>query len=177
MKSIYFFLALLIPLINFGQSTSCTIDEDGNNFENAEFGLDLKYIANDFDIAEGTSMEIEKIIPTIVNNIGVADIFIYEDDNGQPGNLITSFDDVTPTSQTLVSNNFNLPWYEVELDLPTSITLEGLTGGSKYWIGLTTTVGSGGGSNNFWEIKTNGTTAFTHTSIDQGATWTISPSG
>ncbi|SDX30347.1 hypothetical protein SAMN05216556_1241, partial [Aequorivita viscosa] len=85
MKSIYFFLALLIPLINFGQSTSCTIDEDGNNFENAEFGLDLKYIANDFDIAEGTSMEIEKIIPTIVNNIGVADIFIYEDDNGQPG--------------------------------------------------------------------------------------------
>ncbi|SHK08757.1 GEVED domain-containing protein, partial [Aequorivita viscosa] len=95
----------------------------------------------------------------------------------QPGNLITSFDDVTPTSQTLVSNNFNLPWYEVVLDLPTSITLEGLTGGSKYWIGLTTTVGSGGGSNNFWEIKTNGTTAFTHTSIDQGATWTISPSG
>jgi len=120
----------------------CEIVEAGNDFENAEYGLNQKYIANDFDIAAGATMEIETVIPTIVNNIEVADIFIYEDDNGQPGALITSFQDVEPISQTQVSDYFNMPWYEVELELPTSLTLEGGAGGSKYWLGLFVTMGS-----------------------------------
>ncbi|SDX56068.1 hypothetical protein SAMN05216556_1473, partial [Aequorivita viscosa] len=177
MKSIYLFLALTVPILSFGQSTPCSIDNSGNNFENAEFGLDIKYIANDFDVVEGTVLEIEKVKPTIVNNIGTADIFIYEDNNGKPGTLITSFQSVAPTSQTLVNNKFGLPWYEVELTLPSTVSLIGYTGGSKYWLGLIVTMGSDAGSANFWEVKTNGSTVFTHSSVDQGTSWTPSPSG
>ncbi len=175
MKLIYLILALTIPLVGFGQSTSCNIDYPGNDFENAEFGLHLKHIANDFDIAEGSIMTIEKIIPTIVNNISSADIFFYEDNNGQPGAVITSFAGVVPTSQTQVSSNYNLPWYEVELDLPSTVSFEGLTGGSKYWVGMIVSLGTDA-SSNFWEVRSNGPNAIMYSSLDQGATWTPNPS-
>ena len=176
MKLVYLYLALAFPFLGFGQSTPCSIVHPGNDFENAEFGLHTKYIANDFDIAEGETMTINKIVPTIVNNIDTATIFIYEDDNGQPGNVITSFTEVAPISQTQVSSNFNLPWYEVELELPSPVILEGLPGGSKYWLGLIVAYGTDATSN-FWEVKSNGTTAVMHSSLDQGATWTANPSG
>ncbi|WP_339700571.1 GEVED domain-containing protein [uncultured Marixanthomonas sp.] len=176
MKLFYLIFALALPFLGFGQQTQCEIDYSGNNFENAEFGLHVKYIANDFDIAEGTTMTIEKIIPTIVNNIATADIFIYEDNNGQPGNIVTTFNNVVPSSQTQVSSNFNLPWYEVELDFPTPLTLVGATGGSKYWVGLIVAFGTDA-SSNFWEVKSNGSTDVMHTSLDQGVTWTPSSSG
>src|SRR5690606_9726526 len=86
------------------------------------------------------------------------------------------FDDVTPLSQTQVSSNFNLPWYKVELELPSAVTLEGGADGTKYWVGLFVTQGASGANLNFWEVKTNGTTAFTHTSEDQGVTWIPSQS-
>ncbi|WP_347374081.1 GEVED domain-containing protein [Aequorivita sp. Q41] len=176
MKRFYLFLALLIPILSIGQATQCTIEEPGNNFENGEFGLHLKHIANDFDVPEGTTMSIEKIIPNIINNISTADITFYEDDNGQPGAIITSFTAIVPTSQTQVSSNFGLPWYEVELDLPTAVALEGLAGGSKYWVGIIVAIGTDAGSN-FWEVKSNGTTVAMHSSLDGGATWTPSASG
>src|SRR5690606_178971 len=97
--------------------------------------------------------------------------------NGSPGTLITSFSNVVPISQTQVSSNFSLPWYEVELELPTSVTLEGGEDGTKYWVGIITTMGTDGATANFWEIQTNSNTSeVLYYSIDEGSTWTPSPS-
>jgi hypothetical protein len=176
MKQVYLTLLFFYSLLGNGQ-TVCNISYSSNNFENAELGLNIKYIANDFDVAAGVTLEIEKFIPTIVNNITTANIFIYEDNNGQPGQLITSFEDVVPNSQTQVSSNFNLPWYEVELELPEVVSLEGGADGTKYWVGLFVTMGTDGHNFNFWEVKTNGTNELLHYSVDQGDTWTASTSG
>src|SRR5690606_18065616 len=105
---------LLTPILGYGQ-IECEINFPGNNFENAEYGLNQKIVANDFDVPSNVTLNVEKIIPTIVNNITDANIYFYEDNNGSPGTLITSFSNVVPISQTQVSSNFSLPWYEVEL--------------------------------------------------------------
>ncbi len=176
MKLLYQSLLFLIPILGYGQ-TECELNFPSNNFENAEYGLNQKIIANDFDVASDVTLNVEKILPTIVNNITDANIYFYEDNNGMPGTLITSFSNVVPVSQTQVSSNFSLPWYEVELELPASVSLEGGENGTKYWVGIITTMGTDGASANFWEIQTNvDYTEILHYSSDGGTTWTPSPS-
>lgn len=90
-------------------------------------------IANDFDVPEGETIEISKFIPTLINYATNADIYFYENNNGVPGTLITSFLDVAADDINLLGNTeYNNPIYEATYLLDETVEL---TSG-KYWVGI-----------------------------------------
>ena len=120
-------------------------------------------VANDFDLPEGGTYTITRIVPHFVRSSYGSDVFIYEDNYGIPGTQIASFANVQYVSQTEVSTMSDYPVYEVVIDLPAPLEL---TGG-KYWVAT-----NAQGPLIYWEATTNVTTRTSYTSINEGTTWT-----
>lgn len=143
---------------------NCETVYPSNNFEfglpNSQFTL----LANDFDIPEGGApVKITQIVPNFIKYSYGADIKLYKDNNGVPGDLITSFENVTYTSQTEIGEQGGNKVYEVVIDLPNAVEVSS----GKYWVVL-----NAQGPLISWESKSTITTKNSQTSSDGGQTWT-----
>lgn len=108
-------------------------------------------IANDFDVLSNTNFFVTHLTPNIIGEISTIDVEFYEDNAGEPGEVIFSFNDL-PVSQTFIGENFDLNFYETEISFPQAVELSGGTNGSKFWVGLK----GAEPANNiiYWETKT-----------------------
>jgi len=113
--------------------------------------------ADDFVVAEGTRFEMSKvkliIIKTLNPQIPEFDVrFLEVKGNGQPGNVITAVNNITPASMKFL-NDFGsgLGEYEVDLYFPQPVVFNE---GSYYMNPVATTQD---GSQVFWNVTTEGT--------------------
>lgn len=113
--------------------------------------------ADDFVVAEGTSFEMSKvkliIIKKLNSQIPEFDVrFLEVKGNGQPGNVITAVNNITPASMKFL-NDFGsgLGEYEVDLYFPQPVVFNE---GSYYMNPVAT---SQDGSQVFWNVTTEGT--------------------
>lgn len=149
-------------------ATTCNLTYPSNNFENGINNSNFNLVANDFDVPAGQTMKITQIIPNLVRNSFGASVTFYKDNNGKPGEQIATYPDLTYASQTQIGTGFSgYPVFEVVMNLPTALEV---TSG-KYWVAI-----NAQGPLIFWESKSNGTTAPSHTSTN-GTIWTASPTG
>ena len=140
----------------------CEVAYPSNDFENWLPNSQFEILANDFDIPQGSTAVVTQIVPNFVRYSYGTDIYIYEDQNGIPGSLITSFTNVQYASQTEIGQCSGGTVYEVVMDLPTPLEL---TGG-KYWIVL-----NAQGPLVSWESTSDVTTEVAYTTPDNGQTW------
>lgn len=142
----------------------CEVDYPGNN--EYLIGIVSPIAASDFELPEGTVSKVTKIEANIVRAMftASANLYFYEDNNGAPGELITSFQSIPYESQTESGTIGGFPVYKCVWELPQSIELEG----GKYWLGLNI-----GGPLISWETTStisNSTTL--HTTFNSGSSWT-----
>lgn len=139
----------------------CEINYPGNGF--GLLPISNPIVANDFDIPQGSNALLVQITANIARAAysSSANIYFYEDNNGVPGALITSFLNTPYTSQTEVGS-VGYPVFECVFDLPTPLSLsEG-----KYWLGLNV-----GGPLISWESTSNVSTEVSYTSFSSGESW------
>lgn len=144
-------------------SSSCIIDYPGNNFENWMPVSNFDVVANDFVVPAGKTLKIDKVSPHLVRFSYGATVSFYKDNNGKPGELITSFETPAIESQNVIGDTSDGTAYETVIKLPQVLEL---TSG-KYWVALNMQ-----GPLISWETKSslsNGTTAFT---TANGQDWT-----
>jgi len=143
------------------QDFAFSLDDGTGNLQTLLF-------ADDFEIDAGTTMSVEKVTYRIFNNIGIATtIAIYKDEGGLPGDLVNTFSNVAPDSQTIVGNNYGFDAYDVEFTLPSAVELDS----GVYWVAIQVTQGSDGGTN-YWIISDDGVHTPGHYTADGGITWT-----
>ena len=152
--------------VNFDcEISECEIDYPIANMDD---GLLFGYLANDFDVEAGTILSLTQVVPTLINKIGSATITFYDNNNGQPGTVITSFENVLPTSQPQIgSTSFGWDVFDAVLELPNTVEFsEG-----KYWISLDI-IAETPGDYVFWSANSTVTNDITYNSADGGVTWT-----
>lgn len=130
--------------------------------------------ADDFVIANGTSMSVDKVTLRMINNVNqITTLSFYEDAGGQPAATpLETFTNLTPDSQTVVGNNFGFDFYDVVVSLPTAVELDEGT----YWIAFKNSIGTDGGTS-YWAITNSGIGAPGKYSTDDGGTWTTNTNG
>src|SRR5690554_4013141 len=149
-----------------GGGTACEQDfafslDDGTG------NLQTLLFADDFEIEAGTTMSVEKVTYRVFNNIGEATtITIYEDDGGLPGNIVDTFSNVAPDSQTVIGNNFGFDAYDIVFTLPTVVELDS----GIYWAAIQVTEGTDQATN-YWIISNEGVQTPGQYSADGGVTW------
>lgn len=118
----------------------CSQSNPSNGFE--WFGSnsdDLQLVATDIDVNSGEVFYLEQIITNFVAVDGISnvDVFIWDDNNGFPGNVI-GFELITPSSQPIIGTNPLNGWnvYETTLDVAIPFALQGGDNGTKYWVQL-----------------------------------------
>src|SRR5690554_3302941 len=148
-----------------GGGTACEQDfafslDDGTG------NLQTLLFADDFEIDSGTTMSVEKVTFRVFNNIGEATtLTIYEDDGGLPGNIVDTFSNVTPDSQTVIGSNFGFDAYDIVFTLPTVVELDS----GIYWAAIQVTEGTDLATN-YWVISNEGVHTPGQYSPDGGVT-------
>jgi hypothetical protein len=158
-----------------GSGSGCNVEYVGT-MQDGIGNLQTLQIANDFPVAAMTQMTIQQVTLRIFADIGTGSIYIYRDNAGTPGTLEGDALNVTPTSKTFVANVFGYNVYDVVFDLPTPIVVTTGVSEELFWVGLTTTAGSEGGSN-FWEAADVNTNGLAMVSTDGGITWAANSFG
>jgi len=120
-----------------GENINCGESFLSNNYE--QLLNTFNGSANDFDVEPNTTFELLKFTPTLESNVSQVHIQIFTNNetDGGPGNLVRSFNNISPSTSTLVhidpvyGNNF----YKMEFNLPPTY-LPGGENGQKYWIAI-----------------------------------------
>ena len=141
----------------------CGENNDSNAFENGKSCTKSlnRIVANDFMVNSGETLILETIVVNVFIgatgsgvNASIADIYYYNDDNGEPGAVIGGEFSTFINSQFVVGSNFGFDVWQIELDV-VDRSFHGAGGANKtYWIGLSFEATDG--SNLFWENATVG---------------------
>lgn len=142
----------------------CEVNYAGNNENSLDVSTPI--LSSDFEILTETSANVTQIVANIERAAftSSANIYLYEDNEGQPGALIRSFEDVAYASQTEVGTIGGSPVYECAWDLPEVVELES----GKYWLGLNI-----GGPLIRWETTSNINNSEIYSTYNSGASWEV----
>lgn len=136
-RTIFTFLLLSAATFSFGQQCAFgTTSDQTSGAENISTGGIYEYTAAaDFDIPFGTVFTTNQITFNLTK--GDADILflnvtLREEENGMPGDAITAFTELVPTSQTFIYDipDVDMGCYLVTVDLPTPVVF----GKGKYFV-------------------------------------------
>lgn len=139
-----------------GSITYCEYNQPGNSFESGRISMHDVYTnvnqsADDFDVPANSCMVLSQVISNhmSVNNLSSVNIYIYDDNAGNPNNLIASYIGVSYTFNN-IGSAFGLTVREITAYLPQDLELCGGPTGTKYWISVTCATGSF----SYWEFQT-----------------------
>ena len=177
-------------IYEYGQTEDYTLyvtHGDEQCFFSYEGGLDNivgdlqnKQIANDFVLsAQGTgNIYATHLEVHIFGNVSTADIYFYTENDGTPGSLLQTIEDLAPESQNFVANVFGVNVYKVVWEFPEPVFI-GEEGPEIHtaWFGLTTTPGSEGVPNYMEAVDDWGAGSVAYYSEDGGNTWLPDPNG
>jgi hypothetical protein len=149
----------------------CFIEYAGN-LSNGIGNLQTSMVANDFMVDANSTFALKKVKLRIFGNISTGSIYFYQDGGDMPGQYINHFTNLIPTEQNFVEEAFGYNVYEVTFNLPTVQNFTAGASNTKFWIGLTTTVGSENVIN-YWEVSTTTNYSLAYSSADTGASWNI----
>lgn len=153
-KKLFTTLLLAGTLLSFAQET-CNfgpVSDTTGMGENISSGGMYEYVgAADFDVPFGTSFAAGSVTINILkgaaglNHVNLA--FLNEEE-GLPGSVIQSFDNLIPTSQVLAYNieEGDLDTYTITVNLPAAVVL----GAGKYFLRAAANGGDANGA--WWEI-------------------------
>ena len=150
------------------QQDPCSLTGVSNNFEDGKNCTQNlgRIVANDVIAYDGglgqdyLTLEVillNAFIGEVGSGINAAfvDVYIYEDNNGSPGGLVTSQLGFIPNSQVVVGANFGFDIWELTLDIADVELVDLFFGdGTTYWIGIS--IEATDGSEVFWENSTTG---------------------
>lgn len=113
--------------------------------------------ANDIDVAANSDFTINRITFNMEQGLGpestsglTFDVYLFENNGGVPGTLVTQQLDIVPFSIQPAS----IGGFDVVIDLPTTVTLSNSTSTlKKYWLGLGTDIvpnGDNMGTASYW---------------------------
>lgn len=153
-KKLFTALLLATTLFSFAQEPCAfgTGSDVSGVGENASTGGDYEYAgAADFDVPFGTVFTTTQITVNFLKgpaNLQYVNLSFREASEGLPGDLIQSFDNLMPTSQTLAYDMDDpyLDAYQITIDLPSEVVLQK----GKYFLQLAAAAGDEGGA--WWEI-------------------------
>lgn len=142
----------------------CEVNYPGNSTNSVNIVSGIT--ASDFEIPSGSSGNLTQISANIVRAAFTAgaNINIYKDNGGVPGELIKAFENVPYTSQTDAGTIGGFPVFNCVLDLPETVELES----GKYWLGLNV-----GGPLISWETTDQITNSPIYTTFNNGSTWEL----
>jgi len=127
--------------------------EETTNGSNITMGGDYEYsIASDFDVPFGKILSVSQLKFNVLKNnpnVNLVKVNILESFEGKPGDIIESFVNLVPISQTLMYSTVlpDLTCYEIVVNFPTSFDLPK----GKYYIEIQAS--STNGESVFWEIN------------------------
>lgn len=168
-------------------STYSNYGQGGVNFRNYSYENTLIYniAANDLQIESGNDFTLESInLNALIyngcyeDNVEYLDIYIYEDNDGQPGSLLASQLAVVPVSMVYIRNYFSWNLFDVKLDIDDILLASDPLELKTYWIGASLKLdGIGSCSENaLWQGSDLTLGNSTYQSSDDGVTWSSSGS-
>jgi len=160
---------------NYGTEADCSQSNPSNAFENGRgFNAGNGWtVATDIMVPMGSDMSLSQLTVYAFNNVGAtilsADIVIFDDDAGLPGNVISA-ETIAPTSETYVGTNFGFDLDALVFD----ITIGDLAGDvgldTWYWVAIQVTCSDGGPA--YWENSTASAVGLPQ-AFNDGGGWTI----
>src|SRR5262245_17003844 len=131
MKKIFTLLLLSAATYSFGQQCAFgTTSDQSTGAENISTGGIYEYTcAADFDIPFGTVFTTNQITFNLTKGdaeILFLNVTLREEHQGKPGDVITAFTELVPTSQTFIYDipEVDMGCYAVTVDLPTPVVFE-----------------------------------------------------
>lgn len=116
-----------------------------------------RIVAHDITVSAGEDMVLEGLEVHVISEdneiVDYADVYIYEDNNGTPGNVVAMFSEIEPVSQDHVGVNGAYNLHNVKFDLPSTLLLGNENSDTSYWIGISAQTEND--YNLFWEYKQN----------------------
>ncbi|QTV05268.1 T9SS-dependent choice-of-anchor J family protein [Faecalibacter bovis] len=137
---------------------TCEQGNPSNNIENGQGSISAAEIAHDFQIEENTQFTLNSIKINVLTSTGLnsATVKVYSDNNGVPGDVLTTFTGV-PSTRVNVGSTSGFDSSTYTFNLPEALPLEG---GNTYWVGLTGAVYASG-TNGYFESSTIMNTLYT----------------
>ena len=157
MKKNLIFLMMLSGVMSFSQNCVYGVSSDtSGNGENITTGGTYEYTsASDFDVEFGKILTVNNVKFNALK--GTADLtyvnlYFYKDNQGKPGDLIKSFENVVPASQTFKYTLEDNSAYEINVNLPSTFDLPK----GKYYLSVKARPGDSTSAS--WEINDQETT-------------------
>lgn len=156
-------------LIVSASPNACEIGSDGT-LERIEENLQEYIIADDFYVEGGHLLRINQIELNLFSAVNRVDVFLYDDNDGNPGTEIKSFENIAPSSMIAQGEYDGHTLYSTVIDIPKT-ELVGDDQGRTYWIGFKARENTEV-DGNFLEKASSGSLSPARYSEDGGETWT-----
>ncbi|MNK31414.1 hypothetical protein D3C87_498500 [compost metagenome] len=157
MKKNLIFLMMLSGVMSFSQNCGYGVSTDNTaNGENITTGGNYEYTsASDFDVEFGKILTVNNVKFNALKgsaDLTYVNLYFYKDNAGRPGDLIKSFENVVPASQTFKYALEGNSAYEINVNLPTTFDLPK----GKYYLSVKAKPGDATSAS--WEINNQETT-------------------
>lgn len=142
MKKIIYFLLITYSVLYSSQTNLCSYVNNPPGANYRDFYKDPSIFAVDFTIPASTIISLQSAEFDVMfkshGDINQAVIYIYEDNNEQPGALINSYP--LSVTSTLISNTNTFEWRKVNISLQTLTPLTSSNMPRKVWFGFKLTI-------------------------------------
>lgn len=157
MKKNLIFLMMLSGVMSFSQNCGYGVSSDTSGIgENITTGGTYEYTsASDFDVEFGKILTVNNVKFNSLKgsaDLSYVNLYFYKDNAGKPGELVKSFENVVPASQTFKYTLEDNSAYEINVDLPSTFDLPK----GKYYLSVKAKPGDSTPAS--WEINNQETT-------------------
>lgn len=172
-----------VRIIGDMELDGCNLGTVGNFEDGQSFSKSLNHIvAQDIIVPADQYMMLNKInLNAIIGKTGSGvnaanvDIYVYEDDGGIPGDLVTMVENIVPILQTDVTEESDYQFWDIELDFDV-IELAGQEGEETvYWIGASLETTDSSDALWEWYSDTSAAVVGHGLAYNDGAGFTVQP--
>ena len=120
-------------------SGDCIKGTESDGVENGHANISSSLIANDFKVEANKSFNLSRLHFDFLlqDEPESANITIYEDNNGQPGNVVKSFENLESSGLEYFDSGIGpFQLVRTNFDLPSSVELNGNEAGQTFWISV-----------------------------------------
>lgn len=173
-KSLFYLcLFLFINTVSFSQNSDCYQGDNSNGIgPGRNITAGLGYVsADDFVVSANTTLTLNAIELNVYSPDPVIslDINFYDDQAGEPGNILLQLEDVVPTYQQIIGSYYSMYLYRVILNMDNPISFEGGSDDTTIWFQPELTQENN--SMVFWEVTNSGSLGNPIITRESGGPW------